>query len=101
MKVIGLTTLTGQNKHITSDGYIVQLSHNELARAFERGYSNAMKPLNVGDELDLSSIPDQRGRVIEATKKMQEAYEQFVKAAPVMAEVARVIGESRATGETT
>lgn len=92
MKVLGLTKIPGATQYSDRDGYIIAVSHDELARAFERGYSNDLPALKVGDELNLATIPDQRERVVSATKKMQEAYEQFVKAAPVMAEVARVIG---------
>lgn len=96
MKVIGLTKVP--NQHYTSsqdDAYIVVVKHSELERAFEKGYRDELKKLGVGDELDLSSLPNQRERVIDATKAMQDAYEKFVKAAPVMAEVARVIGAAQ------
>ena len=92
MKVIGLTR-EGYN-----DAYIVQVTHNELSAALEKGYNNELERLKIGDELKLSDIPDQRGRIVSATNAMTEAYEKFVKAAPVMADVARVIGATAPTG---
>lgn len=86
MKVLG----------ITKDGYdrtyIVEVSQRELKAAFEKGYSEDFKELKTGDELNLADIPNQRARIVEATNAMQKAYEQFVKVAPVMTDVVRVIG---------
>lgn len=89
MKVLGLT------KDGYDRTYIVEVSHSELKVAFEKGYREDFKELKVGDTLNLAEIPYQRERIVRATEAMQKAYEQFVVAAPVMAEVARVIGKER------
>ena len=99
MKVLGLTKVPMPHYPIHgSDAYIVTITHDELAAAFERGYSNKLEPLKVGDEVSLASIPDQRARINAAMEAMQKGYEAFVKAAPVMADLARVIGDAKATG---
>ena len=85
MKVIGLSEV-GYDRT-----YIVEVSHKELESAFEKGYRENLKEMKAGDTLDLSLIPDQRRRIIDAMTAMQEAYDKFVKAAPVMAELAHVL----------
>lgn len=85
-----------------SPRYIVEVSHDELKAAFEKAYADRLAPkhrsndhLEVGDELDLRTIPNQRARIEAATEAMRKAYVEFVKAAPVMAEVTRVIAGER------
>lgn len=87
MKVIGIA----QENSYRDPVYIVQVSHAELNNAFEKCYSSPLEPLKVGQELNLGSIPDQRVRIVEATKAMETAYERFVKASPVMADFVRVV----------
>lgn len=99
MRVLGITKIpSALGSAYARDGYIVEVSHDEIASAFERGYSNRLEPLKVGDELNLASIPDQRQRITAAMEAMQKGYDAFVKAAPVMADMARVIAEAKAGG---
>lgn len=91
MKVLG-TVESGYKK-----SYIVEIAEEELKRAFEKGYdSQEFHGLKVGQVVDLSGIPDQRDRINRAVNAMTTAYAEFVKAAPVMAEVARIIGSAKA-----
>lgn len=85
MKIIGIS------KEGYDPTYIVEVSHSELQAAFEKGYSNELTKMKTGDSIDLRTIPNQRVRIVEATEKMQKAYEEFVKAAPAMTQLAMVI----------
>ena len=87
MKVLGHTKVGYDT------AYIIEVTHGEIKAAFEKAYSDDFKELRVGDTLNLGDIPGQRARIVEATRKMQAAYEDFVKVAPIMADVARVIGK--------
>lgn len=87
MKVLGIADAQSYR----DPTYIVQISHDELTAAFEKSYSNKLEVLKVGQELNLGSIPDQRARIVEATKAMETAYQRFVQASPVMAEFVRIV----------
>lgn len=87
MKVLGLINPDSNYQR----EYIVQVSHSELAAAFEKGYGNELPCLKVGTELNLAFIPEQRQRIEAATRAMSTGYAEFVKAAPVMADLARVL----------
>lgn len=93
MKILGTT---GENwKKV----FIVEISEDELKSAFEKGYdSTDFSKLKAGDVVSLADIPNQRMRIQSAIKAMHAAYEEFVKAAPVMAEIALVI-QAESCGE--
>jgi hypothetical protein len=100
MKVLGISS------EGYSSRYIVEITHDELKAAFDKGYNEKLveitgrssETLRVGDELDLRTIPNQRVRIAAATEAMTKAYVEFVKAAPVMADIARVIAHEQQHG---
>ena len=93
MKVLGIA----EQSCYRSPVYIALVSHREVQAAFEKRYSDPLPELKVGEEINLADIPNQRERIVEATKKMSDAYQEFVKAAPVMAELARVLANTSQT----
>lgn len=79
MKVIG----------IVKDGsydasYIVEVSHQELSRLFEKGYRDELPKLKVGQEMNLAEAADFRDQIKRACESMKGSHEQFVKASEVM-----------------
>lgn len=94
MQVIGFTEEGYRRK------YIVTVEDHELKTAFEKAYnSDDFSKLKVGDIVNLSDIPMQRARIESACKLMRDAYAEFVKAAPIMAQVASVIGKEARDGD--
>lgn len=82
MKVIGL-----KNR----DNYIVEVSHTELEKVFDKYYNNLPR-LSVGDVINLedgydfrSDIKDACGKMVEAVKGFDERRNSLLKFATLVA----------------
>jgi hypothetical protein len=94
MKILGMTDVSDHRRT-----FIAEVSKDELIAAFEKGYdSTDFSRLKAGDVVDLAQAVNQRQKVLTATKAMQSAYEAFVKAAPVMTDLALVISSAATKG---
>jgi hypothetical protein len=85
MKVIGLT------QEGYSDAYIVQVTHAELERVFEKGYQNNLPRLKVGEELNLAAAPDFRNAIKRACDQMEAAYKSFAINSPTLLQFAAMV----------
>jgi len=85
MKVLGLTS------EGYSDAYIVQVTHDELARVFEKGYRDELKKLKVGQEVNLAEAPDFRHAIKRACESMESAYKAFSVNSPALLKFAAMV----------
>lgn len=85
MKVLGITS------EGYSDAYIVQVSHSELARVFEKGYRDELPKLKVGQEVNLAEAPDFRNAIKRACESMEAAYKAFSVNSPALLKFAAMV----------
>lgn len=85
MKVLGLT------REGYSDAYIVQVSHDELARVFQKGYRDELEKLKVGQEVNLAEAPDFRNAIKRACESMESAYKAFAVNSPALLKFAAMV----------
>jgi hypothetical protein len=85
MKVLGITS------EGYSDAYIVQVSHAELARVFEKGYRDELPKLKVGQEVNLAEAPDFRNAIKRACEDMEAAYKSFSVNSPALLKFAAMV----------
>ena len=85
MKVLGIT------REGYSPAYIVEVSHAELERVFEKGYRDELKKLQVGQEVNLAEAPDFRNAIKRACESMESAYKAFSVNSPALLKFAAMV----------
>ena len=90
MKVLGITE-TGEG-YCKDRAYIVQITHDEVRKvANKAGYSDKLPELKLGEDYSITDGYDFRREIVEATRSMQAAHENFAQAAATMTRFARLI----------
>lgn len=85
MKVLGIT------RDGYSSAYIVEVSHSELERVFEKGYRDELPNLAVGQEVNLAEAPDFRDAIKRACEAMEAAYKSFAVNSPALLKFAAMV----------
>lgn len=92
MRVLGITE--EPDSYGTRPAYVVQVTEDELKKvANKAGYRDEFPKLKPGQDYPLAEGYDFRAEIVEATRRMQGAYEQFVKASQTMTRFAAMVAE--------
>lgn len=82
MKVIGMAS---------SDTYLVQVSHTELEKVFDK-YFGKLSQLKVGDEIDIGAGYNFRSDIQHACNEMRDAMKAFDSKRITMLRFAEMVG---------
>jgi hypothetical protein len=91
MKVLGITETEG-SYYTKKRAYIVQITHDELAKVADKaGYRDDFPELKAGQDYPIDEGYDFRREIVDAVKQMQAAHEKFSAAAATMARFASLV----------
>ena len=86
MKVLGISDATSYDRR-----YVVEVTHAELAKVFNKGVRDDLPALKVGQDLNLGEGYDFRNEVRSVCSQFTTSHQRFVDASGTLSSFARMV----------